>query len=254
MKVIILAGGFGTRLSEYTETIPKPMVSIGGKPILWHIMQRYAHYGHKDFYLALGYKAEIIKKYFLTFGAINSDFSLDLSTGQVKNHNTNGLDWNINLIDTGKDSMTGGRVKRMQSFIGNEPFMLTYGDGVADINMDALLNFHRNHGKMVTVTAVHPVARFGELDIDGDSVKTFKEKPQLTRGWINGGFFVCQPKFFDLIEGDNTILEAEPLEQAAASGELMAYKHEGFWQCMDTKRDKDLLDKLITSGEARWIA
>jgi glucose-1-phosphate cytidylyltransferase len=252
MKVIILAGGFGTRLSDYTETIPKPMVPIGGKPILWHIMKRYAHYGHKDFYLALGYKAEIIKDYFLAFSAINSDFSLDMTTGKVKNHNTKGLDWKVTLIDTGQDSMTGGRVKRMQPFIGGEPFMLTYGDGVSDIDINTLENFHRSHGKMVTVTAVHPVARFGELEIDGDCVKSFKEKPQVTRGWINGGFFVCQPQFFDLIEDDHTILEAEPLEQAAAMGELMTYKHEGFWQCMDTKRDKDLLEELWQSKEATW--
>jgi len=252
MKVIILAGGFGTRLSEYTETIPKPMVPVGGKPILWHIMQRYAFYGHKDFYVALGYKAEIIKEYFLQFNSINSDFSIDLSSGKIKIHNTNGLDWKVTLVDTGQDSMTGGRVKMMQPFIGEEPFMLTYGDGVADININALVKSHENHGKMVTVTAVHPVARFGELSIDDDYVKSFKEKPQVTRGWINGGFFVCQPKFLDFIEGDHTVLEAEPLEQAAAAGELIAYKHKGFWQCMDTRRDKDLLEELWQSGKAPW--
>ena len=252
MKVIILAGGFGTRLSEYTESIPKPMVPIGGKPILWHIMQRYARYGHKDFYLGLGYKAEIIKDYFLRFGAINSDFSLNLSTGKVEVHNANDLDWNITLVDTGQDTMTGGRVKRMQPFIGDEPFMLTYGDGVSDIDINALENFHKNHGKMVSVTAVHPVARFGELDIDGDCVKSFKEKPHVTRGWINGGFFVCQPQFFDLIKNDQTVLEAEPLEQAAIKDELMAYKHEDFWQCMDTKRDKDLLENLWSTNKAPW--
>jgi glucose-1-phosphate cytidylyltransferase len=252
MKVVILAGGFGTRLSEYTESIPKPMVPVGGKPILWHIMQRYAFYGHKDFYVALGYKAETIKEYFLQFNSINSDFSIDLSSGKMKIHNTNGLDWKVTLVDTGQDSMTGGRVKMMQPFIGEEPFMLTYGDGVADINIDALVKSHENHGKMVTVTAVHPVARFGELSIDDDYVKSFKEKPQVTRGWINGGFFVCQPKFLDFIEGDHTVLEAEPLEQAAAAGELIAYKHKGFWQCMDTRRDKDLLEELWLSGKAPW--
>ena len=252
MKVIILAGGFGTRLSEYTETIPKPMVPIGGKPLLWHIMQRYAAFGHKDFYIALGYKAEVIKNYFLTFGAINSNFSIDLASGKIKIHNKKGTDWNITLVDTGLDSMTGGRVKRLESFIGKEPFLLTYGDGVADINIDALEKFHKNHGKMVTVTAVHPVARFGELDIDGDYVKTFKEKPQVTRSWINGGFFVCQPKFLDLINGDHTVLEEEPLEQAASNGELIAYKHNGFWQCMDTRRDKDLLEKLWSIDQAPW--
>ena len=252
MKVIILAGGFGTRLAEYTETIPKPMVPIGGKPLLWHIMQRYAAFGHKDFYIALGYKAEVIKNYFLTFGAINSNFSIDLASGKIKIHNKKGTDWNITLVDTGLDSMTGGRVKRLESFIGKEPFLLTYGDGVADINIDALEKFHKNHGKMVTVTAVHPVARFGELDIDGDYVKTFKEKPQVTRSWINGGFFVCQPKLLDLINGDHTVLEEEPLEQAASNGELIAYKHNGFWQCMDTRRDKDLLEKLWSIDQAPW--
>jgi glucose-1-phosphate cytidylyltransferase len=252
MKVIILAGGFGTRLSEYTELIPKPMVLVGGKPILWHVMQRYASFGHKDFYIALGYKSEIIKEYFLKFNSINSDFSIDMYSGELKTHNNNSLDWKVTLVDTGQDSMTGGRVKRMQPYIGDEPFMLTYGDGVADINVDALVKFHENHGKMVTVTAVHPVARFGELEIDRDQVKSFKEKPQVTRGWINGGFFVCQPQFFDLIQDDQTVLEAEPLEQVASMGELMAYKHEGFWQCMDTRRDKDLLEELWQSGKASW--
>ena len=251
MKIIILAGGFGTRLSEYTESIPKPMVPIGGMPILWHIMQRYAHYGHKDFYIALGYKAEVVKEYFLSFNVTNSDCS-DLTADKFTIHNSSGMDWNVTLVNTGQDSMTGGRVKRMQPFIGEEPFMLTYGDGVADIDVNSLVNFHMKHGKMVTVTAVHPVARFGELTIDGNYVKSFKEKPQVTRGWINGGFFVCQPNFFDLIKDDQTVLEAEPLEQTASMGELMAYKHEGFWQCMDTKRDKDLLEELWSTNKAPW--
>ena len=252
MKVIILAGGFGTRLAEYTETIPKPMVPIGGKPILWHIMQRYASFGHNDFYIALGYKAEVIKEYFLTLNPKNSDFSKELYTVKVSTHNSSDMDWNVTLMDTGKDSMTGGRLKRLESFIGNEPFLLTYGDGLADLDIARLVEFHKNHGKMVTVTAVHPVARFGELKIDGDCVKSFKEKPQVTRGWINGGFFVCQPQFFDLIKDDQTVLEAEPLEQTASMGELMAYKHESFWQCMDTIRDKDLLEELWQSGKASW--
>ena len=252
MKVIILAGGYGTRLSEYTETIPKPMVPIGGKPILWHIMQRYAFFGHKDFYIALGYKAEIIKEYFLKFNSINSDFAIDLSSGKIKIHNSNGLDWNITLVDTGQDSMTGGRVKRIQPFIGNKPFMLTYGDGVANIDINALINFHKDHGKMVTVTAVHPVARFGELEIDDINVKSFQEKPQVSLGWINGGFFVCEPSFIDTIDNDETILERDPLENAAKQNQLMAYKHEGFWQCMDTKRDKDLLEELWHNKKAPW--
>jgi glucose-1-phosphate cytidylyltransferase len=254
MKIIILAGGFGTRLSEYTESIPKPMVLIGGKPILWHIMQRYAYYGHKDFYIALGYKAEIIKEYFLTFSATNSDCSLDLASGRVEIFNTDGMDWKVTLVDTGQDSMTGGRVKRMQPFIGDEPFMLTYGDGVADIDIHALETFHNNHGKMVTVTAVHPVARFGELELDGECVKSFQEKPQVTSGWINGGYFIFQPKFFDLIKNDTTILERDPLENSAKRNELMAYKHNGFWQCMDTKRDKDFLENLWENKEAHWFS
>lgn len=252
MKVIILAGGFGTRLSEYTETIPKPMVTVGGRPILWHIMRTYAHFSHKDFYLALGYKAELIKEYFLHYRSLNADFTVDLATGSVSPHQTDDADWRVTLVHTGLESMTGGRVKRLQSFIGNEPFMLTYGDGVADIDVDALLKFHRSHGKMVTVTAVHPGARFGELMIESDQVRSFQEKPQMGQGWINGGYFVIQPEFFDLIASDATVLEREPLEQAAQMGELMAYRHEGFWQCMDTKRDRDSLEELWQSGKAAW--
>ena len=252
MKVIILAGGFGTRLSEYTEAVPKPMVTIGGKPIIWHIMNTYAHFGHKDFYLALGYKAEIIKEYFLNYQSLNSDFSVDLLTGKVEHHQIDKVDWNVTLVSTGLDSMTGGRLKRMKSFIGSETFMLTYGDGVADINIEKLLKFHNSHGKMVTVSAVHPGARFGELDIHQNQVKTFQEKPQTTQGWINGGYFIIEPDFFDLIDNDDTILEQEPLETVANNGELMAYHHDGFWQCMDTKRDRDSLEELWLSGHAPW--
>jgi len=253
MKVIILAGGFGTRLSEYTETVPKPMVSVGGRPILWHIMRTYAHFGHKDFYLALGYKAEFIKEYFLNYRSLNSDFTVDLGSGVVEPHQADNSDWRVTLVQTGLDSMTGGRVKRLQSFIGNEPFMLTYGDGVADIDLGALLDFHRSHGKMVTVSAVHPGARFGELEIDSGRVKSFQEKPQLGQGWINGGYFVMQPEFFDLIAGDATILERDPLEAVAGMGELMAFRHEGFWQCMDTKRDRDYLETIWSSGNVPWM-
>jgi glucose-1-phosphate cytidylyltransferase len=252
MKVIILAGGFGTRLSEYTETIPKPMVDIGGKPILWHIMKTFAKYGHKDFYLALGYKAELIKEYFLHYSSLNSDFTVDLSNGDICSHQRNRIDWKVTLVDTGLSSMTGGRVKRMKSFIGNEPFLLTYGDGVANIDIEALIKFHKEHGKMVTVTAVHPGARFGELDIKGKRVDSFKEKPQVTQGWINGGYFVIEPEFLDLIMDDATVLEREPLEKAAQLGELMAYTHDGFWQCMDTKRDRDSLEKMWQSGNPQW--
>lgn len=252
MKVILLAGGLGTRLSEYTEAIPKPMVTVGGRPILWHIMRTYAHFGHKDFYVALGYKAELVKEYFLHYRSLNADFTVDLATGVVSPHQTDDADWRVTLVQTGLESMTGGRVKRMKSYIGNEPFMLTYGDGVADINLDALLAFHRSHGKMVTVTAVHPGARFGELTIEADQVSSFQEKPQMGQGWINGGYFVIQPEFFDLIKCDLTILEREPLEQVARMGELMAYRHNGFWQCMDTKRDRDILEELWQSGGALW--
>lgn len=252
MKVIILAGGFGTRLSEYTESIPKPMVSIGGHPILWHIMNRYAAFGHKDFYLALGYKAQMVKEFFLNYRALNTDFTVDLATGNLTSYLADSVDWRVTLVDTGLDSMTGGRVKRMQSFIGSEPFMLTYGDGVANIDLDALLAFHQQHGKMVTVTAVHPGARFGELQIEGEQVSSFQEKPQMGQGWVNGGFFVLQPEFFELIVNDSMILEREPLEQAARMGQLMAYRHDGFWQCMDTKRDLDVLQNLWNSGAAPW--
>ncbi len=231
MKVILLAGGFGTRLSEYTDTIPKPMVEIGGKPILWHIMNFYAQYNHKNFIVALGYKGEIIKKYF------SKKFD----------------DWKIELIDTGEKTMTGGRVKRLQKIIGNETCMLTYGDGLSNINLDSLMKFHKNHGKLVTVSAVHPPARFGAIKLDGDKVVTFKEKSHVDQGWINGGFFILEPGFFDLIDGDETYLEREPLERATKKGELFAYKHTGFWKCMDMKRDKDELE-VIYKDKAPWLA
>jgi glucose-1-phosphate cytidylyltransferase len=253
MKVILLAGGFGTRLVEFTDVIPKPMVPIGGKPMLWHIMKTYAHYGHKDFYVALGYKAEVIKEYFLNYRALNADFTVDLTTGDIVPHQLDSIDWRVTLVHTGDKTMTGGRVKRMREYIGNEPFLLTYGDGVADIDLQALLSFHKKHGKLITMTAVRPAARFGELEIDGDSVTSFKEKPQLHEGWINGGYFVVQPEFFDFIESDATLLEREPLEQATLAGELMAYRHEGFWHCMDTKRDHELLEQLWTQGKAHWV-
>jgi glucose-1-phosphate cytidylyltransferase len=252
MKVVILAGGFGTRLSEYTESIPKPMVTVGGKPILWHIMNTYAKFEHKDFYVALGYKAEAIKEYFLNYRTLNSDFTVDLSNGGIVAHQQDIVDWKVTLVDTGLNSMTGGRVRRMQDFIGNETFLLTYGDGVADVDLDALIKFHKSHKKMVTVSAVHPSARFGELDINNNVVTSFKEKPQVTQGWINGGYFVIEPKFFDLIESDDTILEKEPLEKVAQMGELMSYQHDGFWQCMDTKRDRDLLESLWETDNAPW--
>jgi len=252
MKVVILAGGFGTRLSEYTETIPKPMIKIGDKPMLWHIMKIYEKYGYKDFNIALGYKAEVIKDFFLNYREISSDFTIDLANGNIKTLQSNELDWKVTLVDTGLNSMTGGRIKRMKRFIGNETFLLTYGDGLANIDIEKLVSFHRNHGKLVTVTAVHPGARFGELNLDGDVVTSFEEKPQVTQGWINGGYFVFEPEFLDFISDDSTVLEKEPLENVAQMGELRAFKHEGFWKCMDTKRDKDFLEEIWKSEKPLW--
>jgi glucose-1-phosphate cytidylyltransferase len=252
MKVILLAGGLGTRLSEYTEIIPKPMVPVGGKPILWHIMQTYARFGHKDFYVALGYKAEVVKEYFLNYRALNADFTVELASGDVTPHQLDPVDWRVTLVDTGAQSMTGGRIRRMKHYIGTETFMLTYGDGVANIDLEKLLQFHRSHGRMVTVTAVRPAARFGEMELMGDTVTAFQEKPQLHEGWINGGYFVVEPEFLEMIEGDQTIMERGPLEKVAAMNQLCAYRHDGYWQCMDTKRDLDALEILWASGKAPW--
>ena len=253
MKVIILAGGFGTRLSEYTEVIPKPMVTVGGRPILWHIMNGYAHYGYKKFLLALGYKSEIIKDYFLSYQLMSSDFSVNMGTGKVEFLNSVTTDWTITLVDTGLDTQTGGRIKRLKSYIGNEPFLLTYGDGLGDIDIKKLVSFHKEHKKLVTITAVHPGARFGQLHLQGSEVLTFKEKPQTTEGWVNGGFMVIEPEFIDFIDDDATYLEREPLEKAAAMGELVAYQHRGFWHCMDTKRDKESLEEYWRSGNPPWV-
>ena len=252
MKVILLAGGFGTRLSEYTESLPKPMVTIGGKPILWHIMKYYAHYGHNQFYVALGYKAEVVKEYFLHYRTINTDFTVNLKSGEVNTHQQDEVDWEVTLVDTGMQSMTGGRVKRMKPYICNETCLLTYGDGVADVDLNKLVAFHKNHGKMITMTAVHPGARFGELEMRNEQVISFQEKPQTAQGWINGGYFVIEPQFFDLIEEDQTILEREPLERATQMGEVMAFRHDGFWHCMDTKRDRDNLENFWASEKAPW--
>lgn len=253
MKTIILAGGFGTRLSEYTSLIPKPMVEIGGYPILLHIMNHYSHYGNKDFYIALGYKAEVIKAFFYNYYTVNSDFTIDYSTGEIQYHTKTKLDWKVTLVDTGLNSMTGGRIRRLKDYIGNETFLFTYGDGLSDINIENLIQFHKSHNKMVTVTAVHPAARFGELVIsDYELVQTFKEKPQTNQGWINGGYFVAEPEFFDLIYNDTTVLEKEPLEKAASMGELVAFRHDGFWQCMDTIRDKNILEEMWNSNKAPW--
>ena len=252
MKTILLAGGFGTRLSEYTESIPKPMVRIGRKPILWHIMKTYAYFGHKDFYVALGFKAEVIKEYFLNYHTLNADFTVDLGDGTVTPHQIDEIDWKVTLVETGLESMTGGRVRRMRTYIGNETCLLTYGDGLANVDLNQLITFHKSHGKMVTITAVHPGARFGELELKGEKVTSFLEKPQTGQGWINGGYFVIEPEFFDLIDGDQTILEREPLERAAQMGELIAFRHNDFWQCMDTKRDLDNLEEFWRTGKAPW--
>jgi len=252
MKVAILAGGHGTRLAEETAVRPKPMVEIGGKPILWHIMMIYAHYGFKDFVIALGYKGVMIKKYMIDYCALSSDLTVDLKNGDIEFHDGNRLDWQVQLIDTGLHTMTGGRIKRLASYIGNETFMLTWGDGVSNINLNDLLKFHRSHGKLATMTAVRPPARYGHLEFDGKRVAEFSEKPQTGEGWINGAFFVIEPKVFDYIEGDDTQWEKEPLERLAKDGELMAYRHSSFWQCMDTLREKHILEKYWHSGNAPW--
>jgi glucose-1-phosphate cytidylyltransferase len=254
MKVVILAGGFGTRLSEYTKLIPKPMVEIGNKPILWHIMNHYARYGYKDFIVALGYKGEVIKDYFLRYYTLNNDFSISLADNKITYINERPLDWNVSLVNTGESSMTGGRILRLKELIGKEDFMVTYGDAVSDINIDALVDAYRQSGKLAMVTSVHPTARFGELTIDSDHyVRTFKEKPQINQGWINGGFFVLNYKVFDYIENDATVFEREPLEKLAQDGQLKTYCHEGFWQCMDTVRDRDYLNGLWNTGDAPWL-
>ena len=253
MKVAILAGGVGSRLSEETETKPKPMVEIGGKPILWHIMMLYAHYGYSDFVVALGYKGEIIKKYMVDYCSLNSNLTVHLRTGSVRVHDDDpSTDWRIELVDTGLRTETGGRIKRLRPYIGDETFMLTWVDGVANVDLDALLRFHRSHGKLATLTAVRPPARFGHLDLDGDRVGEFSEKPQTAEGWINGAFFVCEPAVFDYIDGDETSWERGPLGRLAHDGQLMAYRHDDFWQCMDTLRDRKLLEELWSSGKAPW--
>jgi glucose-1-phosphate cytidylyltransferase len=253
MKVGILAGGHGTRLAEETEIKPKPMVEIGGRPILWHIMMHYSCYGYKNFVVALGYKGEVIKRYMVDYCSLNSNLTINLKDGRVDMHDTDGIqDWTVELIDTGLNTMTGGRIKRLQPYMGDKTFMLTWGDGVSTVNLDRLLAFHRNHGRLITMTAVRPPARYGHMEFDGDRIREFTEKPQTAEGWINGAFFVVEPQVFDYIDGDDTQFEKEPLERLAADGELMAYKHDGFWQCMDTRRDKYVLEKLWESGEAPW--
>lgn len=252
MKVAILAGGVGTRLAEETEVKPKPMVEIGGRPILWHIMKHYSQYGFNEFAVALGYKGEYIKKYMLDYCSLHSDLTVKIKSGDVARHNSDGPDWTVDLVDTGMDTLTGGRIKRLAPYLGNSTFMLTWGDGVSNVDLRKLLAFHKSHGRLATVTAVRPTARFGHLEFDGDRLVEFSEKPQTREGWINGAFFVLEPAVMDYIDGDQMMWEREPMERLAREGQLMAYRHEGFWQCMDTLRDKKLLQEMWESGSAPW--
>jgi glucose-1-phosphate cytidylyltransferase len=252
MKVIILAGGVGTRLAEETEVTPKPMVEIGGQPILWHIMKHYAYYGFKEFYIALGYKGEAIKRYFLDYYSLSRNMTIDYVTDKVEMYDKEQEDWVVHLIETGLNTNTGGRIKRLEKWLNDNTFMVTYGDGVSDVNLQELLRFHQSHGRIATVTAVRPPARFGGLIFDGDLVADFTEKPQIGEGWINGGFLVFNPEIFGYLEGDQSSLEADALEQLAKNGQLAAYRHDNFWQCMDTLRDKRLLESLWQQEEAPW--
>lgn len=252
MKVVILAGGLGTRLSEETEVKPKPMVEVGGRPIIWHIMKIYSYYGFNDFIVCLGYKGYVIKEFFANYFLHQSDLTIDLQANGFEVHNNYAEPWRVALINTGDKTMTGGRVRKIQSYVGKETFMLTYGDGVANVDINKLLAFHREHGKHATVTAVRPPSRFGGMNIEENIVTKFIEKPQIGEGWINGGFFVFEPQVFDYIRGDETLLEREPMEKLATEGQLVAYKHERFWQCMDTLRDVQLLNDLWTGESPPW--
>jgi glucose-1-phosphate cytidylyltransferase len=252
MKVLVLAGGVGSRLAEETEVKPKPMVEIGGHPILWHIMMHYVHYGFNDFAIALGYKGEIIKKYLVDLCRLNGNLRVDLKNGEISNQVCYDFDWTVDLVETGLATNTGGRIKRLAPYVNNQTFMLTWGDGVSDIDLHDLLAFHRSHGKLATLTAVRPTARFGHLELAGNQVVEFSEKNQTREGWINGAFFVLEPQVFDYIADDETAWEREPLERLAREGQLIAYCHTSFWQCMDTLRDKRLLEELWASGKAPW--
>lgn len=254
MKVVILAGGYGTRISEESHLRPKPMIEIGEKPILWHIMKAYSYYGFNDFIICLGYKGYYIKEYFAHYFLHESDVTFDFrNDNQIVTHQHSAEPWKVTLVNTGLDTMTGGRVKRIQPFVNNEPFMLTYGDGVSDINISELVNYHKLHGRLATVSTVQPSGRFGALNLsDNGEVQGFQEKPKGDGAWINAGFFVMQPEIFDYIDSDDTVLEKEPLESLAKKGELMAYKHDGFWQPMDTLRDKNQLEQQWKSGKAPW--
>ena len=253
MKTVILAGGLGTRLAEESASKPKPLVEVGEHPILWHIMNIYASHGFREFVVALGYKGEMIKYFFLNYHRLRNDLTIELKDGQVEVHNAIREDWRVHLIDTGLNTLTGGRLKRLQSQVGGETFMMTYGDGVADIDIPAALAFHRKMGRLATVSAVRPPARFGGLQFDGDLVSAFSEKPQTGEGWVNGGFFILEPGVFDYLDSDQTSFERDPLERLAAEGQLAIYRHHGFWQCMDTLRDVRYLNDLWASGQAPWM-
>lgn len=252
MKAVILAGGLGTRISEESHLKPKPMIEVGGKPIIWHIMKIYSHFGIHDFVICLGYKGYLLKEYFANYFLHMSDVTFDMAQNRMQIHGQYAEPWRVTLVDTGESTMTGGRLKRVRKYLGEETFCMTYGDGVANIDIAALLAFHRNHGKQATVTAVQPPGRFGALEIEGAQVRSFQEKPHGDGGWINGGFFVLEPSVLDAIEGDATIWEQEPMRQLAQHHELMSYFHHGFWQPMDTLREKNLLEELWQSGQAPW--
>lgn len=252
MKVAILAGGVGSRLAEETDAKPKPMVEIGGRPILWHIMMHYGFHGINEFVVALGYKGDLIKKYMVDYCSLESNLTVRMCSGEVLRHHHAQPDWVVDLVDTGLHTQTGGRIKRLQPYLSDSTFMLTWGDGVSNVDLKALLNFHKSHGKLATVTAVRPPARFGHMVFKGDRVLEFSEKPQAAEGWINGAFFVLEPAVFDYIDGDDTSWERSPMEGLARDGQLMAYRHDSFWQCMDTLRDKRRLEDLWASGHAPW--
>jgi glucose-1-phosphate cytidylyltransferase len=252
MRTVILAGGFGTRLAEETEARPKPMVEIGGRPILWHILKHYAAHGHKEFVLALGYKSEVVKRFFVEYSGLMGGLSVEVARGTVTRHDEADDDWTLHLIDTGLATNTGGRVRRLGGWLRDGTFLLTYGDGLSDVDLNALLRFHRRAGRLATVTAVRPPARFGGLTFDGDLVAEFTEKPQAGEGWINGGYFVFEPAVLDYLDGDDASLEIDALPRRAADGQLAAYRHDRFWQCMDTLRDKRFLEELWQQGRAPW--
>ncbi|NLZ25874.1 MAG: glucose-1-phosphate cytidylyltransferase [Clostridiales bacterium] len=253
MKVVILAGGFGTRISEESHLKPKPMIEIGGQPILWHIMKEYSHHGFNEFIICLGYKGYVIKEYFADYFLHTSDVTFDLGKNKMIVHRNYSENWRVTLVDTGLHTMTGGRIKRVKEYIGDEPFLLTYGDGVSNVNISDTVKFHKKHGKLLTMTVVNTASKFGVLSVDGNgSVTSFREKQMGDGSMINGGYMVCEPKVIDYIDDDSTVFEKAPLERLAAEGEIMAYRHSGFWQCMDTQRDKEQLESLWQSGKAEW--